>query len=61
MRISTPGIESAATESSAPKIENLRQGIAGGFGGLSKSRLRLLETKRPSKDFGGYLETIIHE
>jgi hypothetical protein len=26
-----------------------------------KEVLRLLETKRPSNDFGGYLQTIIHD
>jgi hypothetical protein len=29
------GAESAVTEKPRPKIKNLRQGIAGGFGGLS--------------------------
>jgi hypothetical protein len=41
------------------KTKNHRQGIAGGFGGLAKSRVRLLETKLPRNDFSGYLTMIV--
>ncbi|WP_156928092.1 hypothetical protein [Bradyrhizobium sp. Tv2a-2] len=38
-----------------PKMKNHRRGIAGGFGGLAKSRL-VSETKLPSNDLAGQLK-----